>query len=538
MPPEGAGFLRSNLAALSSSNPALAARIESCAPNPAITFRDARNGSRVPVLRARAGELPFHSLVDPGREAERLVRSLGDCGYLVCLGLGGGFVAAAFLRLPQAAEVLIVEKDASTLKALMGNLSLSPVLSDHRVHLTAGTEEIRHIVRATYLPVIAGGLVSLPVRSWCASEPGFFDMAAEELRGAAEEARADYSVQAHFGKRWFANLISNLPAAQSAPQDRIQARCAHVTAAGPSLENSIAELARRGDESIIVATDTSVPALLKNGVQPEVVVSMDCQLYSYHHFLGGLPEETTLFFDLASPPFLVRRLGARARFFTSAHPFSRFISARWRGFPPVDTTGGNVTHAAVSLARVLGAADVRLHGADFCYPHAKPYARGTYLYDYFHGRQLRNAPAESSLCTFVLGSAGLTAERSDGEVRYRTPMLRDYDSRLRKLVETPRGTPEFEDTGDTAARCDWKEFLGDYSEALRALPRPSSPLAGYFNRLRPEQKAVWATLLPIAARILRETQGLESRDTCLVQSLRWALGRVERAVEDPGITHE
>ncbi len=538
MRPEDAGLLAGNLAALAPSNPALASLIESSPPNPALAFRQAKNGATVPVLRGSAGDLPFHSLVDPAREAERLVQSVGDSGYLVCLGLGGGFLAAAFLRQPHAAGVLIVEKDPSTLRALLANLPLSTVLSDPRVQLTSGAEEIRRIVRTTYLPQVAGDLVSLPVRPWCKAEEGFFSRAAEELRKAAEETRADYSVQAHFGKRWFANLILNLPAAHKAREAGITGRLAHVTAAGPSLEDGIRELVDRRDGSIIVATDTSLPALLKRGIEPEIVVSIDCQLYSYHHFLAGLPRQTTVFFDLSSPPFLVRLAGRRSRFFTSAHPFSRFISANWRGFLPVDTTGGNVTHAAVSLARALGVPEITLHGADFGYPHAKPYARGTYLYDYYYGRQLRSVPIESSLSSFVLGSAGLVSERSAGAVRYSTSTLRDYASRLAKLFPTPRAASGFERFQETPARCHWREFLRGYSEALRALPGPSAPLAGYFTGLRPEQRTLWTTLLPICARILRDTVGEVGKDTCLEQSRRWALDRVGRAVEDSGISDE
>jgi hypothetical protein len=538
MQPKATGLLATNLAALATSNPTLALRIEHSPTNPVLVFRETKNGVTVPVLRRSEGDLPFHSMVDPGREAERVVRSTGDGGFLVCLGLGGGFLAAAFLRQPQATGVLIVEKDLSTLKSLLENLPLSSVLSDERVRLTAGAEEIRAILRTCYLPAVAGDLITLPLRPWCKAEKEFFGTAVEELRNAAEEARADYGVQAQFGKRWFANLILNVRAAQTSLAVHIPARLAHVTAAGPSLEDCIPELGSRRDGSIIIATDTSLPALLRGGVRPEVVVSLDCQVYSYHHFLAGIPAQTTVFFDLASPPFLARRAAGQRRFFASTHPLSRFINATWRRLPLVDTTGGNVTHAAVSLARALGISEVLLHGADFSYPHAKPYARGTYLYDYFQARQQRYAPLESRLCSFVLGSAGLITERPAGAIRYSTPTLCDYGSRLEKLLSAPPYRTGLDDFEQSPPRCHWREFLGNYAEALRALPDPSAPLGAYFNRLRSEQKELWATLLPIAAGVLRETRGSISSDICLDQSRQWALDRVDRVVKDSSVSDE
>ena len=536
MQPESSDHLHRNLAALSTTDPALAALIETSAPNQSLAFRQAKSGAIVPVLREGAGDLPFHSLVDPAREADRIAQSLRETGYLVCLGLGGGYLAAAFLRLPAACGILIVEKDPSTLRALLANLPLTSVLSDRRVRVTTGTANLRDALLSSYLPAICGNLGSLPVRPWCKAEQQFFDKAAEELRVAAEDAHADYGVQALFGKRWFTNMLLNLPA--TAPDQRkraqpawLRAKLAHVTAAGPSLECSLEELAHRNDRSIIIATDTSLPALVKCGIQPEIVVSLDCQTYSYHHFLTGFPAETTFFFDLASPPFLVRRAGAQGRFFASAHPFSRFANEHVSRFPVVDTTGGNVTHAAVSVARALGVPEVRLHGADFSYPLAKPYARGTYLFDHFLARSQRNAPVEGSLTCFVFTCPGLAARREAGGVRYSTPVLRDYKARLERLIEQ---TEQASDLGpslhfeNAPVLWEWSDFLSHYGETLRALPDPSPPLGGYFNRLSAAQRELWATVLPITARIQREAGGLARGPACLQESRRWALDRVER----------
>jgi len=525
---EEPSFLPENLAALARSDPALAANIAQSSSNPALAFRRAKNGATVPVVRGSSGDQPFHSLVDPGKEAERVVLSLEESGYLVCLGLGGGYLAAAFLHRPDAADVLIVEKDHSTLRTLLSNIPLSTILSERRLRVTVGADHIRDIVLSSYLPAICGNLVSVPVRPWRNAEKEFFDRAALELRRAVEEARADYAVQARFGKRWFTNMILNLPAAELAAAPLIQGGLAHITAAGPSLEGSLPEIAHRDPGSIIVATDTSLPALLRNGLRPEIVVSLDCQLYSYHHFLTGIPKGTSVFYDLASPPFLVRRTGVRSQFFASAHPLSRFISANWRRFPVVDTTGGNVTYAAVSLARALGFQRLRIHGADFGYPRAKPYARGTYLYDYFQGRQQRFTPVESSLCAFVLGLPGLTKSGSGDGAFYSTPVLRDYGARMERLLGETSVDSQTRVFEPTSAQSTWREFLRRYTDAVRELPLPSSPLGVYFPRLRSEQRELWATLLPIAATVLRETRGWESRATCLELSRQWALGRLTR----------
>jgi hypothetical protein len=107
--------------------------------------------------------------------------------------------------------------------------------------------------------------------------------------------------------------------------------------------------------------------------------------------MQGLPSGMPLFVDLASPP-TVTRMAARRYYFSSGHPLDRYVAARFRAFPILDTSGGNVTHAAVSLAEYMGAGKIQLYGADFSYPFGKSYARGTYIYPYFDLRQNRLRP--------------------------------------------------------------------------------------------------------------------------------------------------
>ena len=474
-------------------------------------------------------------MIDPVREARRLVDSLGKIGYLVCLGLGGGYAVEAFLRKEHASGLLVIEKDHSTLRSFLENIDLASVLSDMRVAVSVGLQAIKGMLQSTYMPAVSGDLASLAVRPWCALEKDFFDAAAAELQKGAEEARADYSVQAAFGKRWFANMLANLPALEKVPERQFPVNwppdtLAHVTAAGPSLDLSLPALSARADAGIIIASDTSLPALFRTGIQPDIVMSLDCQVYSYHHFMAGAPRHAALFFDLASPAFLARRGGMQTRFFASAHPFARFIASTWRAFPFVDTTGGNVTHAAVSLAKLLGMS-VRLHGADFSYPGAKPYARGTYFYDRFMSQEWRCAPLQSSLASFVFRSPGLTAvSGSTLGITYTTPVLQAYKTRLESLIANPSDPARRDPLVVPLARCSWKSFLGGYREAVRALPSLSEPLGGCLAALNPAQRGLWTTLLPISARFLRETGGVESRAACLEMSRSWALNRAERTL--------
>jgi hypothetical protein len=235
--------------------------------------------------------------------------------------------------------------------------------------------------------------------------------------------------------------------------------------------------------------------------------------------------------DLASPRQLTQ-LTDRLLFFTSGHPFSRYVCSHWRPFPFIDTSGGNVSHAAVSLADSLGARRIYLYGADYSFPGGKSYARGTYLYPFYDRISTRTAPLETHFVRFLLRNPEVIKRQEEEHIRYTTAPMITYKERLEELsarlqgeLIPVRGEGEFINAQPPLGRKDdyvvgtifsagtphssWREFLNDYDRRLAELPRAEESLAEYRSRLEKEQLDVITTLFPACATIRRE----RSRDS-------------------------
>jgi hypothetical protein len=556
MPREPGGVLEGNCAAISAAAPGLAAAIRACAPDDSFSVERSRSGLAVPLVGGSTGTIALHSLYDPVREAERLTASVGGAGCYVCIGLGAGYQVAALLREQAVCSVLVVEKDLRTLSALLRLFDLRAILADPRTLLVVGAEALRAALPSVWQPSLMGGLRSIPLRPWCACQPAFFQAAADSLQAAVDAVRADYGVQAHFGKRWVSNVLGNLARAEHPTPTLPRARRALVTAAGPSLEAQIPQIARLRRTGTLIATDTSLPALLGAGLPPDLILSIDCQNHGYLHFMKGLPERSTLVLDLASPPLLSRlaaRHGAGCLFAASGHPLAAYLGAHWKAFPSIDMSGGNVASAAVCLARSLGAAEVRLFGADFAYPMGKSYARGTYLYELFEGTQDRQFPVESRFYSFLHRAADVRREESASGVTYTPPVLASYRQRLEAYVRVTGGHatavrgeglciswPRAEGPslgfaqGSAGAAAsppiEWRDFLERYAAAIRTLAPLTDPPGRSFMSLPMIDKERWGTLLPLVARVLAESGGPAPTAAALETSRAWLLQRVARAV--------
>jgi hypothetical protein len=263
---------------------------------------------------------------------------------------------------------------------------------------------------------------------------------------------------------------------------------------------------------------------------------------------GGVPEGVLLFLDLASPPLVASRSPA-PYFFSGGHPLTRWLSRNWRPLPELDTSGGNVTYAAVSLAEKLGARTIELYGADFSYPMGITYARGAYVYPYFEKDQNRFAPLEKKASSLLFRTPLEKAYKDGEHWYYETRTFRFYRRRLeeKSLVLEARLIPEegmgprLVTGGGTAPgntlrlfssgppRMKAKELLSRYRDAIAALPPFRKDISRYLQGLGDEAYTLLTTLLPAAAALKRRNPLLEAPELLEAGRL-FSLAEIDRVL--------
>ena len=536
-PVDSRSLFERNLNALSRRNPELCAWLSAAGLRTApcrYRFLEARSGDTVPALIDGSGVArSLHSTMDPKREAERLLSAANDAGFVVFLGLGAGIVPLEALNLPGTSGVLVIDYDIAGIAELFRVCDYAGLLGDSRCTLLVDPAPalVESAVLELYRPALSGGIRVLPLRARVEQDRGNFGAAGEAVRRGIEKVSSDYSVQAHFGMRWFGNIIRNVMAVPVRPHDALDLsppREAVICAAGPSLDMQIPLLLERKGQGrgrpFVISTDTALPALVRRGLTPDAVVSIDCQHISYYHFMDSVCRKIPLFLDIASPP-LLSALSDFPIFFSGGHPLAMYLRQKWMSLPVLDTSGGNVTFACLSLAESLGARRVTVCGADFSYPAGKIYAKGTYVFPYFERRQNRLSPLEAQVSAFLFRSPFLpddSAESPAGLRRYEMATMRSYRlSFERKVSEVDvevsvmpglgippviRRNPLPRSPGNNAA-CDFAlgkpaasavEFLEGYRRDIDALPPmcKERETSAYLQGLNADAEQVFTTLLP------------------------------------------
>ena len=356
----------------------------------------AKTGETIPLF---ADKRPMHSKYNP--HAERLAEKLED-GFYVIGGIGGSFHLKSLLDdLGNDSFVLAVEADHDSLKFSLESGITPTVRQDKRIQFCT-IDELEIQLKNLYLPVLYSSFFYLSQRAWETHAENAANKIKSIIRETISSISADYSVQSHFGKQWQKNIIQNIRNIKDCSAPMIpKGKTASIIAAGPSLDKSIFELKQNLGESVIFCTDTAYQTLQKHSLEPDYIVSIDCQNLSLEHFRAYDSEQADkkacVILDLGSSPDIARfmmGLGHEVYFTSSFHPLSKMAADQFN-IPVINSGSGTVAIAACDIARLCGAEKIRLYGADFCYSGGKPYAKGTYL-DSIYGRSCkRTSPSET-----------------------------------------------------------------------------------------------------------------------------------------------
>ncbi|MDR0289372.1 MAG: DUF115 domain-containing protein, partial [Treponema sp.] len=258
-----------------------------------MTIESAASGA--PTLAV--GGVYVHSPRDPEREGRRLAEAClaeaGKAGAVVVLGFGLGYAAEAAAFASQR-PVIIVEKKPELLRKAFESRDLSRLLSRPGIAFMPGGSGEGIIAVLSLFEKNAGGRFAPVVmrnRTLIALDEDWYAAVEGRVRSWAMRDDVNSATLKKFGKRWINNLSRNMRAIRDLPGiSRLAGLAAadepvpvFLAAAGPGLDAIIPLLPEIQKRCIIVAVDTSLRFLLRNGVDPDFALVVDPQFWNCRH---------------------------------------------------------------------------------------------------------------------------------------------------------------------------------------------------------------------------------------------------------------
>ena len=220
-----------------------------------------------------------------------------------------------------------------------------------------------------------------------------------------------------------------------------------IVGAGPSLEKVLPHLEALKKRCVIVCVETSLRALLRNGVQPDFIILTDPQFWAYRHIAGLAAPDSILITEVSAYPAIFRFPCLQIALCSSQFPVGQWFEQKlgltaasrnlvgagdlpgkaW-GQPAGSAdsllgdlgTGGSVASSAWNFAAFCGASEIYTVGLDFAFPGRQTHIRGSEAEQTYHTVSSRLATPDKFTATALFSANAVLSKDYNGR-----PVLTD-----------------------------------------------------------------------------------------------------------------
>lgn len=374
----------------------------------------------------------LHSRYDPFEEAKQFIdrqEIKEDQTWIVC-GLALGYHVVELLKKVKRYNLLLViEKDINVFAEAIKTIDFSEILDNFRIILFVGmtATEIYDDLATRSLSFICAGFSVLEWKASVALDAEYFSQITQKLKDLIRIGIANIMTVQFSGRRMIQNTMNNMPYIfQSEGVKKLEGvakgYAGIIVSAGPSLNKNIHYLKEAKGKIFIVSTDTALRILLKNGIEPDLVVTMDFKAESAKHFKGLNTDHIPLVFDSESAHESILEYNGPKISSLSARPFSLWV-AHIGGNKGLLSKGMSVAHTVFNLLLMMKCEQIIFVGQDLSFPNGKTHADGTHSQQDANGEKKELFWVESE----VTGERLLTRNDMYIYLKLFEKMVRDVD---------------------------------------------------------------------------------------------------------------
>ncbi len=348
---------------------------------------EAKDGQRVVVIRHNLAEHRLNSIYRPMDEAKRWAQQydLNSLNNIAAMfGFGNGIFARAMLeRLNKDDYLFIYEPCYDIFNHVLHNYDICDILKSKKVIL--GIEGINDLEFHLNLTG-AVGLSNLKSQLQCIY-PNYDKIFPEsclkfyhQLKDTYTSVKININTMIAFGEKYIDNTLKNI---QFIPDSSILSDIrehipegipAVIVAAGPSVQDDIDVLKKLKGRAVVFAVDKIFGYLMKNGIEPDFVVTLDPKKNVKYFTLNDNITTPLICFYESNHDLLLRHKGKKI--FCTSDDFTEELYIKAGKESPDLMPSGSVAIIAYSACIKLGFKRIVLVGQDLAYRDGFSHAGG------------------------------------------------------------------------------------------------------------------------------------------------------------------
>jgi hypothetical protein len=368
-----------------------------------IKIEETRNGHPNLVIQIKDQGLRIYSKYDPYLEVNRwldqLESEIAEKQQVLLFGLGLGYHLEGLLERYPDKLFYIIEPDMEVFLALIETRDMEPILRHKNIaSLSVGSDSaifystiniILDHVRSSFSFVI----MPFYERNYITDIKKLKTIASEVLL----TYRGNLATYLMTAEKWMENIIRNYPRVLASSdlsilKDKFADIPAIIVGSGPSLKEDIETIRKLQPHCIVISAGTSLQALSKNGIAPDLSVSIDGNYSNYIAFKDIDMENIPLLFSGTVHHSILNKEHLNTLYVSiSLDTVTSYLHPDSQSIPSVYTTA-SVTGTAIQAAAYMGCNPIVLAGQDMSYPNDTYYTEGVvHLSNEQLGRIITNA---------------------------------------------------------------------------------------------------------------------------------------------------
>ncbi len=241
---------------------------------------------------------PLASVISPKKQAERLYneKKIKEYHLVIVLGTGNPHILSMIDTNMRDGQIfLIIDKNLEIVTALWEQF-LFPLLQNAGRHLFAGENTLSLLYNyLESLPIERlTGVLFFRNQNDIQLHKEFYVHIEERISKLFSSKMSDLLTKFEFERIWVKNTIVSILRYSDTVTKRIPIKelenkitdiPAILVSAGPSLRSQCEFIKKNRDKVFLLSCDTSLKVLLKFGIIPDGVMTLDAQTHSYFHFM-------------------------------------------------------------------------------------------------------------------------------------------------------------------------------------------------------------------------------------------------------------
>jgi hypothetical protein len=327
------------------------------------------------------------SKYNTGKDIKNFISKFKDIKIdtlLIVFGIGAGEHILELMKiLNDFNRLLIVEPDVRVLKAFLNLENAEIILKDNRISIIKMDKENLSYLLNKFIEN-EGNFNNFVYSVYSnydklyESEYMFF---LKKFKDVLRLYESNMATEYLLNKKFMNTYLNNIKYISESYminkfKDKFRGYTAIVVSAGPSLDKNISKLKNLDDNAVIICGNRTLAPLVKLGIKPHFMCSIDCSNLIYNMTKDYLNEDIPLVFTETTNSCLIEGQTGKKIFFRYAATKTDIEDIVGENIDNI-YFGGSVAHNCMDFARYLGCSTIIFVGQDLAYTDNESHAKST-----------------------------------------------------------------------------------------------------------------------------------------------------------------